>query len=304
MDEILYIVNPAGHGGAGLRTWSAFQEAWGEAISTDHVRITEGPGHARDLAAQSTGYQVIAAVGGDGTVGEVISGVMDGGETHPRIAIVPGGTGNDIARNLGMGEIGHAVAALRGGRPRAVDIIQVECHADGRRQRKIAFLFGSAGFSGLPRVKPWMKRWLGPAIAYNFATFVEILVFRAPHMMVRTSEEVFSGRSWMVVAGNAERISGGSVCIAPGASLEDGLLNVAIYPDRHRFLMLTQLFPKIPSGAQVQEPDVAYFQTERIVVESEPASLVDLDGDLAGKTPVTFEVLPRAVEIMCLGPES
>ena len=151
-----------------------------------------------------------------------------------------------------------------------------------------------------------MKRWLGPAIAYNFATFVEIMVFRAPHMTVRSKEgeEEFRGRSWMVVAGNAERISGGSVCIAPGASLEDGLLNVAIYPNRHRLFMLTQLFPKIPSGTQVDEPDVAYFRTERIEVESEPASLVDLDGDLVGKTPATFEVLPRAVEILCLATES
>ena len=304
MDESLYIVNPAGHGGAGLKTWSAFQEAWGEPISADHVRVTEGPGHARELAAGTTGYEVIVAVGGDGTVGEIISGVLDREDARPRVAVVPGGTGNDIARNLGMGEIGHAVAALREGIPRAVDIIQVECDADGGRHRKFAFLFGSAGFSGLPRVKPWMKRWLGPAIAYNFATFVEILVFRAPHMTVRSKEEEFKGRSWMVVAGNAERISGGSVCIAPGANLEDGLLNVAIYPNRHRLLMLTRLFPKIPSGAQVEEPDVAYFRTGRITVESEPASLVDLDGDLVGTTPATFEVLPRAVEIMCLASES
>ena len=54
----------------------------------------------------------------------------------------------------------------------------------------------------------------------------------------------------------------------------------------------------------MDEPDVAYFRTERIEVESEPASLVDLDGDLVGKTPATFEVLPRAVEILCLATEA
>ncbi len=92
--------------------------------------------------------------------------------------------------------------------------------------------------------------------------------------------------------------------MSPGASLEDGFLDVSIYPNRPRLLMLTQLFPKIPSGAQVDEADFAYFRTARVEVESEPPSWVDLDGDLYGRTPVTFEVVPRAVEIMCLGPAS
>ena len=299
MDGVLFIVNPAGHGGAGLQTWTAFQEAWGAPIPADDVAVTEGPGHARQLTSGATGYGVVAAVGGDGTVGEVISGVMDRDGSRPHVAIVPGGTGNDIARNLGMGGIGDAVAALRDRRARAVDIVRVECQVDGGRAEKFAFLYGAAGFSGLPRVRPWMKRWLGPAIAYNFATFVEILAFRAPEMTVRSREEEFRGRSWMVTAGNAERISGGSVCMSPGAALDDGLLEVAIYPNRHRLLMLTQLFPKIPSGAQVDEPDVGYFRTGRIEVESRPASLVELDGDLFGKTPATFEVVPHAVTILC-----
>lgn len=90
MDEVLYIVNPAGHGGAGLQAWAAFQEVWGVPIPADHVHVTERPGRARELAARSTGYEVVAAVGGDGTVGEAISGVMDRDDMRPRLAIVPG----------------------------------------------------------------------------------------------------------------------------------------------------------------------------------------------------------------------
>jgi diacylglycerol kinase (ATP) len=299
MAKVLYIVNPAGHGGSGPRTWTDFQAAWGEPIAADAVRVTQRPGHAREIAAHAVAFDVLVAVGGDGTVGEVISGVMDRHGERPSIAIVPGGTGNDIARNLGMGTTEAAVAALRAGKARAVDIVQAECHVDGHAQRRFGFLYGSAGFSGLSLVKPWMKRWLGPAIAYNLATFLEIIVFRAPLVTVRSEDIEFEGRSWMVVAGNAERVSGGSVCMSPGARLDDGLLNVAIYPNRHRMLMLTQLFPKIPSGAQVDEPDVTYVRTARIEVESSPPAVVELDGDLFGTTPASFTVLPRAVEVMC-----
>jgi len=301
MSKVLYIINPAGRGGTGMETWAEFTKAWGDPIEDAHVRVTKRPGHAREIAATAQEYEVLAAVGGDGTVGEVISGVMDREDTPPHVAIVPGGTGNDIARSLDMGTSEAAVRALHDGAPRAVDIVQVESQVDGRPQRKFAFLYGSAGFSSLPLVKPWMKRWLGPAIAYNVATLLKIMVFRAPLVSVHWQEGEFEGRSWMVVAGNAERVSGGSVCMSPGASLEDGLLDIGIYPNRNRLLMLTQLFPKIPSGAQVDEPDVAYFRAPRIDVRSEPPSVVELDGDLFGTTPASFEVIPNAVTVMCPG---
>jgi diacylglycerol kinase (ATP) len=287
--KALYIINPAGHGGSGMRTWEAFKGRWGDPIVDEDVRVTERPGHAREIAAKATGYDTLVAVGGDGTVGEVISGVMDREQARPPVAIVPGGTGNDIARNLGMGS----------GVPRAVDIVDVECQVDGRSERRFGFLYGSAGFSSLPLVKPWIKRWLGAAVAYNEATFRNILVFRAPVMKVRSAERSFEGRSWMVIAGNAERTSGGSVCMSPGARTDDGLLDVAIYPNRNRFLMLTQLFPKIPSGAQVDEPDVAYFRTASVEVRSDPPSIVEIDGDLFGTTPATFTVIPDAAKVLC-----
>lgn len=300
MGDALYIINPAGHGGSGLRTWSRFKALWPEPIAEDDVRVTQRSGHAREIAAAATGYETVVAVGGDGTVGEVISGVMDRSQERPRVAIVPGGTGNDIARNLGMGTLETAVTALRDGAPQAVDIVDAEALVDGRPQHRFAFLYGAAGFSAIPLVKPWMKRWLGPTIAYNEATFRNILMFQAPMMKVRSPERSFEGRSWMVVAGNAERTTGGSVCMSPGARIDDGLLDVAIYPNRHRLLMLTQLFPKIPTGAQVDEPDVAYFRTARIEVDSDPPSFVELDGDLFGTTPATFTALPRAVNVICL----
>jgi hypothetical protein len=171
MGKALYIVNPAGHGGSGMRIWEEFKRLWRESIDDADVRVTRRSGHAREIARAATGCEILVAVGGDGTVGEVISGVMDHEGAQPRVAIVPAGTGNDIARNLGMGTVEAAVAALRDGALQTVDIVDVESRVDGRPQRRFAFLYGSAGFSALPLVKPWMKRWFGPAIAYNEATF-------------------------------------------------------------------------------------------------------------------------------------
>ncbi len=77
MKQTLYIINPAGNGGAGTKAWEDFQAVWPEPIDPSQVVFTEHPGHARAIAATPKRYDTLAAVGGDGTVGEVISGIME-----------------------------------------------------------------------------------------------------------------------------------------------------------------------------------------------------------------------------------
>ena len=76
MGNVIFIKNPASFGGASKRGWDEFCEAWGEPIDPAHVVLTEYAGHAREIAASVTGYDMLVAVGGDGTVGEIISGIM------------------------------------------------------------------------------------------------------------------------------------------------------------------------------------------------------------------------------------
>ena len=76
MSNILYIINPAGHGGAGKKVWERMQSTLPDRIDPDDVHFTERQGHAREIAAAAEGYDIVAAVGGDGTVGEVLSGIM------------------------------------------------------------------------------------------------------------------------------------------------------------------------------------------------------------------------------------
>ena len=96
MDRCLYIINPAGHGGKGTAAWEAFKTLWPDPIDPEHVMVTNRAGHAREIATSVKGYDVLAAVGGDGTIGEVISGLMDRKGSRPKLALIPTGTGNDM----------------------------------------------------------------------------------------------------------------------------------------------------------------------------------------------------------------
>jgi diacylglycerol kinase (ATP) len=302
MRKILYVINPAGHGGAGLRVWEQFQSVWSGKIATEDVHFTERQGHAREIAAATEGYDVLAAVGGDGTVGEIMSGVLDRAEPHPKLAIIPAGTGNDIARNLGAFPFDVALDALRGDHSRSVDLIRIDCQVDGSAAHRYAFLTANAGFSANTVVRPWMKRILGPTGAYYLATVLQIITYKAPRMTARWEEQEYSGAAWMVIVANVERTSGGSMCLAPGAKFDDGELNVSIIPFKSKLREVPTMLPKVASGGHVEEPSVRYFPTKRITVESDPPAVLDVDGDIFGTTPATFAVSPRAVRVLC--PES
>jgi diacylglycerol kinase (ATP) len=298
MSSVLYIINPAGHGGAGTKAWEEFKTSWSDPIDPRHVIVTQRPGHARKIAASTEGYDILAAVGGDGTVGEILSGIMAHQKPQPKLAVIPGGTGNDIARNIGICSIADGAAALHDGHPRAFDLVRIDYQIDGQREHRHAFLYGCVGFSSIPMVKHWMKRLLGPKGAYYLGMCLQMIVYRAPQMTVRMEEREHRGRNWMVVVGNAERAAGGSMCLAPGARTDDGELNITIVPSQSKLKMVTKLLPKVATGAHINEPGISYLPGKRIAVDSAPPAILELDGDIFGTTPATFTVCPRALQVI------
>lgn len=299
MTRVLYVVNPAGHGGTGIKTWERVQSELSSTVDPKDVHFTARQGHARQIATAAEGYDVYAAVGGDGTVGEVLSGIMAHEKPRPKLAIVPAGTGNDIARNLGITSLDKAARAFHGDHVRDVDLIRIDCQVESGPAHRYAFLMGNVGFSALPMIRPWMKRFLGPKGAYYLGTILQIIAYQAPNMTVRWENQEFRGRAIIVIVANVERTAGGSMCVAPGAECDDGMLSTSIVPLRSKFDMMTHTLPKLASGDHIHEPGVSYFSAERIELKSQPDAIVEIDGDLFGKTPGTFTLCPKAVQILC-----
>ena len=162
MNRTLYVINPAGHGGAGIKAWEGFKSIFPDKIPAQDCVFTQRPGHAREIAFSADPHDTLVVVGGDGTVGEAMTAIMHRQAPDIRLAIVPAGTGNDIARNVGIRAVEDAADALRNGKPRDFDIMRVETHIEGRPTVNYAFLSGVVGFSSIPRIRPWMKRLLGP----------------------------------------------------------------------------------------------------------------------------------------------
>jgi YegS/Rv2252/BmrU family lipid kinase len=295
MSKILYIINPVGNGGAGVKVWHKFRDLCGENINEKDIIFTKRPLHGVDIASNVEGYSIIVAVGGDGTVNEVMQGVLEN-KSQPILGIIPAGTGNDIARNVGITSIEDAINALQEKQSKKYDLLKTE-HG---QETKYSFLTTNFGFSANHRIKPWMKRTFGATIAYYLATMLEMALFIPWDMKIEWENGSYSGKTTMVIVTNVEKTSGGSMILGKGATPVDGKMTITIIPFKSKFNCLFKEFPKLPRGMVDQIPGVEFFQTNQISVDSQPPTDMDIDGENLGITPATVRIDPLSLKIISL----
>jgi len=294
-----FIVNPSAAGGRAGRRWTE-EIVPRLQVSHENVVTTAYPGHAAELARSAAeSHAPIIAVGGDGTVHEVVSGLMAVQRHRPPLGILPLGTGNDIARSVGLRSGEDALKALERAHTRPLDLIRVDCLEESVSVTRFACLTASAGISAMVirSLRPWMKRWLGSENAYMLATLIALVRYRPSQMQVQWPDGDFTGKLLMVNVGNAEYESGGGMRMSPGARIDDGMVNISII----RAAPLPRLLRKLPgirTGAHIHEPEVVYFLAARVQVDSDPPVGIQMDGDIRGHTPATFTVLPHALQVI------
>ena len=303
----LYIVNPAGFGGFSGDAWQEYILNWPDKISPENIAITTGPGDARRIAAASYGYDLLVAVGGDGTVGEVASGIMDITEKNvgianspvPALAVIPGGAGNDVCRALGISSVAQAANAIKGGRKKPFDLIRVDCMHGDKSVRRYAMMFANVGFSSSALATPLLKRLLGGRLAYHFAIFLKLLVHKPPVLEFKTANMEFVEKKWTILIANIERAGGGGVCLAPGMQFDDGDMKLTIVPNKPKIQMLLAVLPKIAAGKHINEPDFDYFSATEASVGCAQKCELEIDGDTYGEAPATFTHCPGAIQVVC-----
>jgi len=298
MRRILFIINPGASGGQGEVIWNKLQSLWPDGIDPNDVIITEYPSHAREIATSAVDYDTVAIIGGDGTVNEIINGIMDHEGSPPSLSIIPAGTGNDIARNLGLFPAEKAMQILKSGNEKSFDLIRINAEENGRIFQKYSLLASGMGFSATFSASPWTKRILGPTIAYYLNTVRAILAHKPPRISVRWGDDLYEGRTWMVIAANVESVSGGSMRIAPGAHPDDGRLWVTIIEAAPKLRMMLKVLPKVAAGEHINEKGFHFFSTERIDVRSDVPTIMEIDGEVEWATTATISLIPGAIQIL------
>ena len=299
--RILLIANPAAGRRQGEQRLAEARkqlEALGHAVT---AALTESAGHATLLTkSNAPDFEIVAALGGDGTVNEVANGLMavELGE-RPALATLPVGTGNDVALAFGLAHFESAIDALANDGTRTLDVIRVQLMRDGESVTRHALLFVAAGFAAevIRKTGPRVKRLFGRRFCYSVGLFRALASFRAPEFSVTWDGGETSGRMFQVCAGNTEFSAGGVMRISPGARPDDGLLNISLVGALGR-LQIVRRFPSILSGRYVEDERVAYFTGKRLEIDAVPPAEIQADGDIIGTTPAAIELLPGALRLV------
>ncbi|MCH2383335.1 MAG: diacylglycerol kinase family lipid kinase [Pedosphaera sp.] len=299
--RILLIANPAAgrrQGEQRLAVARTQLEALGHAVT---AALTESAGHATRLAkSNAPDFEIVAALGGDGTVNEVANGLMavELGE-RPALATLPVGTGNDVALTFGLAHFESAIDALANGGTRTLDVIRVQLMRDGEPVTRHALLFVAAGFAAevIRKTGPRVKRLFGRRFSYSVGLFRALASFRAPEFSVKWDGGEKRGRMFQVCTGNTEFGAGGVMRISPGARPDDGLLNISLVGALGR-LQIVRRFPSILSGRYVEDERVDYFTGKRLEIDAVPPAEIQADGDIIGTTPAAIELLPGALRLV------
>lgn len=285
----LVLLNP-GAGSAGDR------EALQEALSTlDKVKVvrTRGGRHAREAArrAPARGFRRVVAAGGDGTVNQVLNGLVRA-EREAVLGVLPLGTANDFARSLALPqELAGAVEVLRGGATRRIDLGEV------RRNGSTAFVnvvVGGFGGRVSEHVDASRKRALGP-LEYLRSAAEELPDLQTHRIRMEVGEERLETLGYHVVVANGGR-SGGNLPLAPRARLDDGLLDIVLIPALG-IPELLLLAPKIVLGRHLEDERVVYRRAASVAFTSEPPMRFNADGEPIGSDPLEFRLRPKALTV-------
>jgi YegS/Rv2252/BmrU family lipid kinase len=295
---ICLIVNPAAGGGRAGRVAPDADRALRELGLSLRRVDTSSLEHARELAtaAARTGETVVA-LSGDGLLGAIADSLRD--LPKPVLGVIPGGRGNDLARVLGIPDDPAAAAAIiADGHTRPVDLGIVEgLHsADGGQ----AFAcIASAGFdSEANRIANEAPSWLG-GLVYAYGAVRALIAWRPARFEIEFDPpgERRAFTVYSVGAANSKAYGGGMFA-APGAMLDDGLLEVVVVESVGKVRFLTTILPKVFRGTHVHEPNVRVFSAQEIILSADRPFTIYADGDPIGELPVRVRALQGAITML------
>jgi lipid kinase YegS len=285
--KIQLILNGKAAGNDAFRTAIVQQRGVGHRIK---VRLTKKEGDARRFAAEAGDADLLIVAGGDGTLNEVVHGLMDLSKaTRPALGVVPLGTANDFAGGCGIPrDPGQALALCLEGQPIPIDVGKANEHWF---LNAASVGFGAAVTATTP---PELKRLLGPAA---YTVMGAILAMNVHHYRGRLTlpDREIIGSGPVAIVGNG-RQTGGGVQVTPRARIDDGLLDVLVVRQIPPIAILT-------AARELQElsPDgeyISYRQTPWAEVYPEEAIPVNLDGEPVRFTNVRYEAVPGAIRLV------
>ena len=293
----VFLVNPASDNGATGRRWPELAHRAARLGLSGETLFSERPGHLIELARSAVdgGATLVIAVGGDGTLNEVVNGIAG---RDVDLATIPLGTGMDFGRTYGIPtKFEDAVRLALEGKPRTIDAGRVSYRTWGGEDAERWFAnVGSVGMSGAVAQRAnGMSKALGGKATFFYALTRVFFEWENTDVTVRFNGEERHGKMHDVIVANGVW-HGGGMMLAPDARPDDGVFDVIMIGDVGKVDFLTTA-PKLYKGKHVGHPKIEVVRTARVEVDAAERLPIELEGEQVGTTPATFEVVPGALRV-------
>ena len=306
LQKIAVVVNPHSAGGRTARRWPELANLLERRLGPVTTRFTDE--HAAGIALTRgllrEGFDLIIAVGGDGTINEVANGFFDQDRLirpEAALGILPLGTGGDFRRTLQIpSSPSEAIEILAAGVPLLIDVGKASFRAnDGRPASRYFVNLVSFGMGGhvAAKSKNFMRLFGGKA-AFFWATAMTFLSYRGRHtrLTLDGSPPALPFTVTNVAVGNGQ-FHGGGMWPCPAALLNDGVFDVTVI-DYAGALELLSNISVLYSGKVYSHPRVHHFEARSILAESTSATEIEIDGEALGILPLEITMLPRRLRVM------
>lgn len=288
--KALCIVNPSAGQGKALTKWQSIEDKVKEMLPGLIVKYTKGPGHAIDIAKSAVkgNYQLLIIVGGDGTINEAVNGMIGG---NLKLAIIPAGTGNDLAKTLDIPEEPIKAADLiRYGKIKKIDV--------GLIDNKYFINMAGFGFDASVANKVNRKRILRGNLAYLYAILQTIFDYTAVKTIIEIDGKEYNENVTLVSIGNGAFIGGG-VKMLPYAVIDDGLMDICVVKYTSKITILKSL-PLLYKGNHINLSQCQFLKGKKVIIKKCEANsniYAQYDGQILQNIPKVFSIVPKALDV-------
>jgi YegS/Rv2252/BmrU family lipid kinase len=308
----LIVANPQSANGSLGRRWVELQQIIAARFGAFDHRFTRGPGDGAHVACEALaqGYEMIVAMGGDGTISEVVEGFFTPGGTAIRpdavLGVLPFGTGGDFRKTIeAPKELGAGADALRGSNTELIDVGRLTYTTHDDTERVLHFInIASFGIGGLvDELVNTSTKALGGAVSFALATVRALLEYEPQQVQISLDGARPVEVEIQNIAVANGRFFGGGMMVAPHARLNDGQFDVVTLKPMGLTDMILRGH-RLYNGTHLSLPQVEASRAGRVEalpVDPSEVVLLDVDGETPGKLPATFELLPAALRLKVPG---
>ncbi|HEY5883750.1 MAG TPA: diacylglycerol kinase family protein [Pyrinomonadaceae bacterium] len=310
----IVIINPQSARGATGEAWPKIASDLNQQFGAFRPAFSTSPGAALQIAAEAArkGTKLIIACGGDGTISEVANGILSSG-TNAELGILPSGTGGDFRRTLKIPiRSSDAARILRTGKTRLIDVGSVTFTTqNGGHDTRYFIGVASFGMSAdvIGRVKDAgdsgqvakVSKWLSGRLSFATAMAETALKSQPTRVAVQLDEDAERHLTVANLCIANARYFGGGMKIAPDAKLDDGKFDVVSIGDIGAARILANA-PRIYIGAHLSIPEVGHALASKVIarpVNEAERIEIEVDGELPGYLPATFQILAKALRVRC-----